>query len=559
MELLKKTSPFILTILIGLIFFSTFSSYSITDAENMLNLSVSIYELGDLSSAIKVNLDTGERVYVFSKYGLGLPVFLLPFLAINDILHSVFSGVNSNTILSLPNLIISALLAEALYLIITTLGYSHRKGLSLSIAAIFCTFIYPYLNVIFTEPLQALTLTCTFLFILKAIETDEKKGSYILLAIAGAFFGYGVLTKTALVIFIPLFYAYQVLGIKRRNNTLGKKKLPMVASIASFTSTLALFALIIAALNHHRFGSVFALGYGEETMMFVNPLFQGISDLLINPNKGLLLFAPLMILLPYAVWRFSKVFALESIIIAMLFIVNFIIYAKWWAWEGAASWGPRFLLPLVPLAIIPLAELTKKRAGIIIIAILAIGGFLVNLLGVVVNPVAFDNLVLNSTIGMEIETTRPKTDYIDIGAGLQVPPYVVSSEIAEFSAPLGHLWLMRTRHEGLLNGYGFTEKNQRFKNPPWKENFPNLLIPDIKDFPIEMGLRFKCPPPLILAAFACPDKKPTTPIYYNALMNQVSKAEMMGLKVKAAKIRKKAGGEFYEMQKRLEQMRYPRQ
>lgn len=556
MDIIKKISPFILTVLIGLIFFSTSTSYIISDSESMLNLSVSIYELGNISSAIRVNMMTGETIFEYSKYGIGLSVFLTPFLFINDILHSVFSNVNSNTVLALPNLLISALLAQALYLITTSMGYCHRKGLAVSLLAIFSTFIYPYINIIYSEPLQALLITCAFLFLLKALRTDERRGAYIFMMIAGAFLGYGVLTKAAIVTLVPIYYAYLLLGVIRRKRLEEKGSLSLIPALVSFTSILAVFAIVIIKLNQYRFGSIFEFGYEGEARMFVNPLFHGIFNLLVNPNKGLILFAPLTIIVPYAIWRFSKVYKLEATVIAALFLINMVIYAKWWAWEGAESWGPRFLLPLVPLMFVPLAEIMKRRALIIIIAILAVAGFTVNLLGVVVDITGYDYVVLTSTRGIKHKSDRPKRDFITYNGIKQIPPYVISSEISKFSAPLGHLWIVRSRHEGLKGEYGFGRENARFKNPPWKKDYPYLPIPEIRNYPFEVAIRLKCPPPLILRAIICPERKPTTPIYHNALMNQAAKAELMGLKERAMEIKIKAKRESYEMEKRRSQMRH---
>jgi len=32
----------------------------------------------------------------------------------------------------------------------------------------------------------------------------------------------------------------------------------------------------------------------------------------------------------------------------VLFVVRLLFYARWWAWYGGNSWGPRFLVPVLP-------------------------------------------------------------------------------------------------------------------------------------------------------------------------------------------------------------------
>ncbi len=79
MGLYKKLLPFILVLFISLLFFSNHLFFSIFDSRDMLNTSVSIYELRDMSVAVETNLATGEQVINYSKYGLGLPLFLFSF------------------------------------------------------------------------------------------------------------------------------------------------------------------------------------------------------------------------------------------------------------------------------------------------------------------------------------------------------------------------------------------------------------------------------------------------------------------------------------------------
>lgn len=39
----------------------------------------------------------------------------------------------------------------------------------------------------------------------------------------------------------------------------------------------------------------------------------------------------------------------------LFFITNLVVYSSWWAWGGGWAWGPRFLIPFVPILILPVA------------------------------------------------------------------------------------------------------------------------------------------------------------------------------------------------------------
>jgi hypothetical protein len=125
---------------------------------------------------------------------------------------------------------------------------------------------------------------------------------------------------------------------------------------------LALLAALalIAGEAWIRRGSPFTSGYegdkGNQTVMpysglpgFSYPFFFGVLSILFSFGKGLVFFAP-GLLLPIknrllslgqeAAQRLYTVYLLwEAFLVGLV-----IIYAKWWAWYGGWSWGPRFFV-----------------------------------------------------------------------------------------------------------------------------------------------------------------------------------------------------------------------
>jgi len=126
-----------------------------------------------------------------------------------------------------------------------------------------------------------------------------------------------------------------------------------------------------------RRGSPFASGYGDDhgyrTFMpysglpgFSYPFFLGLLSLLFSFGKGIIFFAP-GLLLParralgaYSVrlWMIHRLW--------LLFVVGLIlVYASWWAWYGGWFWGPRFLLfASIPASLALAVWLRKKDASL---------------------------------------------------------------------------------------------------------------------------------------------------------------------------------------------------
>ena len=59
--------------------------------------------------------------------------------------------------------------------------------------------------------------------------------------------------------------------------------------------------VVTLAYNSARFGHPLRFGY--EDVGFTTPLLTGMAGLLFEPTKSLLLFAPIAVLLPFALWR----------------------------------------------------------------------------------------------------------------------------------------------------------------------------------------------------------------------------------------------------------------
>lgn len=105
-----------------------------------------------------------------------------------------------------------------------------------------------------------------------------------------------------------------------------------------------------------RRGSPFTTGYetdgGTATVLtysgrpgFSYPLFFGLLSLLLAFGKGLIFFAPGLLLLGHGAVRSLKREIRTSHDRWLLFLLGLVLaYSKWWAWYGGWTWGPRFLL-----------------------------------------------------------------------------------------------------------------------------------------------------------------------------------------------------------------------
>jgi hypothetical protein len=130
---------------------------------------------------------------------------------------------------------------------------------------------------------------------------------------------------------------------------------------------VAALVLIMAEAWIRRGGPLttgYAGDHGLKTIMpysgqpgFSYPFLFGILSILFSFGRGLLFFMPALVLAS-ARRTWSQVRMPRLLVLMLLFVAGLVlIYAKWWAWYGGLSWGPRFFV----FAAIPASFLLAVR------------------------------------------------------------------------------------------------------------------------------------------------------------------------------------------------------
>ena len=182
------------------------------------------------------------------------------------------------------------------------------------------------------------------------------------LVVAAILLGATVATKeTAALLVVPVLLAAAV--------TLGLRRAAVLA-----LGPLAFLALFVAR-NLATVGQPFAT---FQPFQLGSPL-RGAVGLLVAPDRGLLWFAPLLVVGMVGWWA-RRWTALDGAA-AAAFVGYFAVTAAWIDWRGGACYGPRLLVPALPALALPLARLVARtrssprwRAAV---AALAAAGFTV--------------------------------------------------------------------------------------------------------------------------------------------------------------------------------------
>jgi hypothetical protein len=350
---------------------------SVQDEVGLYHMTASVLETGSFSVPRSVNTGGGfvgldGRYY--TPFGIGQPLLAAPLLAWARILLPPRAQPYLEvTVLLAFNAFVSAATAAVLAVFLMELGASRRRAVVLALVAALATHALAYGRTYFAEPLTGLL----GLLVVRSLGLARQGLPGHALA-AGVLAGYAVLVRFFSVLLLPV-YALYLLGPAparwRRTFT--------------FTAAAAVFVLISLWRNHVLLGAWDQTGYrylpDGSVRGFTHPLLPGLAILLLAPGKSLFVFAPPVLLGLWCWPAWLRRRPAEALLVLAVAAVYLAGYAQWCSPEGGASWGPRFVVPVVPLLMLPLAEAAWSRCKSTALAGLAAAGLAVGLLALPVD------------------------------------------------------------------------------------------------------------------------------------------------------------------------------
>jgi hypothetical protein len=316
----------------------------------------------------------GRDGRAYSKYDPGLPLLAVPFFVAGDRLAAV-NDAHRTTIAAISTLLLPALAAAGALAALATLAArlapaQAARPLLVVLSGGLATPLWWYGRVLFPEALLACALT---LAVLLAMRVGGSRGWLLL---AGAALGAGMLVRASLAIYaLPLGWLALRAGSGPARPTL---------RLAWLALGVAPFAAALLAHNALRFGDPLATGYAGEA--FSTPPWAGIGGLLFSPGKGVWLHAPPLVLSALLWLRFRRAHPPLAGFLALAWALALPFYGMWWAWDGGWAWGPRLLVPLLPLSCLPLLALPARRGWWAAAGCALALGAAVNALGILSNP-----------------------------------------------------------------------------------------------------------------------------------------------------------------------------
>ncbi|NUM80004.1 hypothetical protein HUU42_04290 [bacterium] len=296
--------------------------------------------------------------------GIGFSLVALPFYIIGKLAIAILPIPDAYHIFilkgafSLTNQFLTALLAVMFFMYARSFNYSTRLAFFLTAALIFSTNIFPYAKSAMREPLLTLSLLGIFFF-LRQFELNRKIS---FLHAAGFCFALLIHTKLVFIVLLPviaIYFSHTVNGpyLPWRSNW-PKNLLSIMWNQTNSKFYFAMYLWLLVAFggmalyNFVQFGNIFSSGYTEKGQPFTNPLWVGVYGLLFSSGKSFFLYAPVTVLTFVSFRNFAKEHRIEACVFVSIFLIMLIVHAKFFSWAGDGSWGPRYLIPLLPFCVV---------------------------------------------------------------------------------------------------------------------------------------------------------------------------------------------------------------
>jgi len=222
----------------------------------------------------------------------------------------------------------------------------------------------------YEHPFESLAVSAAFLC---AVASGRERSSARGGLLAGVLIGFGLLFRYTAVLALP--------GLLLTLRSTRARVLAIAGTLPALIGTLI--------YNWYRFGSFLDTGYPSAWRLShgdaiprsgfdISQIPLNSFYLLTSPGKGLIWFAPVILLglagLPHLGRKSPRV----AVGIGTATMVYLVFYSANFAWHGSVwSWGPRYLIPIVPLLMLPVAFLTPSRpwtwlVGLIVVSSISV-------------------------------------------------------------------------------------------------------------------------------------------------------------------------------------------
>lgn len=327
------------------------------------------FQRAEVARSLLVDHQWASPYFGPSKYGPLQPLLMVPFYALGysyglsqgaSQIQLHFTGIKSCASLFMP--LVTAILCVLFYRIQREMDWSAPVSLVSTALLFLGTFFLPYSRILFSEPLNALFILSSFYFFWRSLSgnfvvNNRYNFLFLVLLCLNNFIFEGYFGLMLLYVFASSYVHLTKPAEARR----------------AFGEGLGMMGVSIAIslyYNFIRYGSVWTFGYEDEG--FTTPVLEGVYGLFFSFGRGLVVYSSITVVcLLFFLFNYQKIetklrFCLGAFGVSFVFYV--LLYCKWGTWSGGYCWGPRYLLPFLPVIhlIFPYVWKSVQKANVVV-------------------------------------------------------------------------------------------------------------------------------------------------------------------------------------------------
>lgn len=309
----------------------------------------------------------------FSPTGLGYSLALAPAAALSEGIHKLYGlspsqyfPLESDYVLhlfgSFANSVLGGIFVVIFFVWLRDYDFSKKHALILSLIVLTCTNIFPYTKFGFAHMLFLVGFVGTSMAIKRSSRDFQAEKLWMM--VAGAFLGVVVLSyNLSFALTIPGLTWYFLLS--RHGKWRTKEWFTKLTQNVAWAVVGGSPFLIIFILNNLvRTGSALDSGYGfpavsNTIINSIKLIFEGLWGVFLSPGRSIFFYTPLL-LTPFIFWQEIQwkkhVTELGAAILILLtygwIYANQILSTGILIWHGESSWGPRYMLPVIPFGML---------------------------------------------------------------------------------------------------------------------------------------------------------------------------------------------------------------
>jgi hypothetical protein len=400
------------------------------------------------SNTTTIFLDEIHLGYIYSDKAPGLSLLAVPIYWLGDIISVYLFGIDPSNHFMIDDIVkfliiisvlaFGAFTAIKFYDLLRIFNISHRFANLSTLIFAFGSIYYVYIGTFFSHSIAASLLILAIYY----SSRFRLKKEVTSLLLSSVFSGFLVVCDYILLFLLPFLVCYAFIPIPwKRPKSLDSIKQSWKYNSRQFLTYLKYYipiftiyilpiilcGLLVTFYNFASFGNPFKSPYAYswyfwDDQHFAESMFSGLEVLLLSQHHGLINFMPIVLVSVIGfIPMYKKAPALASLCLSLSILI-ILLYSKYFLPTGGLNYGPRQIVSIVPLLVIPFGfflemKVDKPPTTVLVGAIKEVSKYILKIIAAVLSGISILINVAGAWVGVyppnqDIAPIWPTDNYV---------------------------------------------------------------------------------------------------------------------------------------------------